>query len=181
MKDMNLTRLLTLTLLLLFVLPTYSKKVNKDDVRKVVQKVLTDKNHSSYKIEEIIPSLYKSDTVLYFAILDKGGFLIVSADNTAPPVLGETYYGEYNTAKMPPALHYLIERYQYSINYLKENNIEQTPEIKSQWDNYLGDNSNPKSISITEGILSSVSPLLCTIWGQESGYNYYCPDNSPAG
>jgi hypothetical protein len=178
---MNLTRLLTLTLLLLFVLPTYSKKVNKDDVLKVAQKVLTDKNHSSYKIKEIIPSLYKSDTVLYFATLDKGGFLIVSADNTAPPVLGETYYGEYNTAKMPPGLLYLIERYQYSINYLKTNNIEQTTEIKSQWDNYLGDNSNPKSISITEDILSSVSPLLCTEWDQLYGYNYYCPNNYPAG
>ncbi len=162
-------------------MPTYSKEVNKDDVRKVAQKVLADKKYSSYKIEEIIPLLYKSDTMLYFATLDKGGFLIISADNTAPPVLGETYSGEYSTSKMPLGLLYLIERYQYSINYLKTNNIEQTPEIKSQWDNYLGNKSNQKSISITEGILSSVSPLLCTEWGQQWGYNYYCPDNSPAG
>jgi hypothetical protein len=165
--------------ILCLIQPSFGKKVDEKDVLKVVEKVLKNENKDFKKIDELIPSGLENDTTIYIAKLKDGGFIIVSADDAAPPYLGGCTLGEYNPKAMPPGLLYLIEKYKYVIKSIQEDNIHATDKIKSKWKYYLDDEEpNLKSVS-TITTNSYNFPLIKTHWDQS--YNSYCPTGCPAG
>ncbi|MCF8357141.1 MAG: C10 family peptidase [Prolixibacteraceae bacterium] len=172
-----------LILLLCFVLiqPLYARKVEKEKILKVVKTVLKEKGKDSQKVKELIPLGLKSDTTIYVAALKDSGFIIISADYSAPPVLGNTFYGEYNPEVMPPGLLYLIEKYQYSIGVLRDQKIGPTDVIEKMWNEFLQDDGSSSMKSGKIVSTSTVSSMTKTEWGQSNGYNMYCPDGCLAG
>lgn len=164
--------------ILCLVQPILAKKVEKNDILKVVSKILKDENKVSKKIEELIPSGLENDTTIYIAKLKGGGFVIVSADNAATPILVINTDGDYNKEQMPSGLLYLLEKYQYSIGELRKKNVKASDKVRDKWSYYL-DNSNQASLK-SASTISSVSPMIETSWRQ-SGYNQYCPSGCSAG
>ena len=105
-----------------------------------------------------------------FAVQPKG-FVIVSADDRAKPVLG--YSTESNfTAQLPDGLMTFFDNYKAGFTQMFANNDERTAEAVADW----------TSLAET-GMLSSrkanrsVEPLLASVWNQTDLYNNMAPED----
>lgn len=137
------------------------------------------------------------EDLLHVVEYESGGFSIISGDWSVDPILGYSTTGVYDTLTMPPGLVYLIRRYQWDMESVREDTT--TMQTKSgsleedAWDKLLNafEGSNPRSGGAQQGDV-----LIQTLWGQSDGdknigditFNHFCPPkpngdagNSPAG
>lgn len=81
-----------LILLLLLIVPIYlvGKNVKKETILKVAEKVYKKDFPATQNVafEDVIVVKNETDTLYYVVSYPKEGFVIVSADSSAPPVLG---------------------------------------------------------------------------------------------
>lgn len=109
---------------------------------------------------------------LYYILNDtiNKGFVIVSADQRAWPVIGYSTQGSFDEAKQPDAFKAWIEERGKEIAYIKANNLQPEEKTISEW-NQL------KSAEITSHS-SGVEPLVKTTWDQGCYYNEQCPTDA---
>lgn len=90
------------------------------------------------------------------------GFVIVSGDDMAAPVLGYSDEGTFDADRIPDGLRYWLECYGEQMQYLR---------------------SHPASAYVPRRAESTlvVTPLLATNWNQNSPYNDQCPTFGTAG
>ena len=107
----------------------------------------------------------------YVFALQPKGFVIVSADDRAKPILG--YSTESNfTAQLPDGLMTFFDNYKAGFSQMFASNDERTAEAVTDW----------TSLAET-GMLSSrkanrsVEPLLASIWNQTDLYNNMAPED----
>jgi hypothetical protein len=132
-------------------------------------------------VETLFPLCIEGDTLVYIAKLKNKGFIIISADFSAPPILGFCADGEYNPETMPPGLLYLIDKYQKSIRQLKEDAIEPTLENAIKWNEYIPNETlNLKSINSLTDVIS-IDPFIYNNWHQGYSYDRFCPDGCKPG
>ena len=101
----------------------------------------------------------KGDAAVYvFNSADNQGFMLVSADDVAVPMLGYTDSGTFDPNNIPEPLQYWLGEYAKQIAYAKENNIK-TSEIgltfPSDW--------------------KTIQPYVKTKWGQNTPFNRFTP------
>jgi uncharacterized protein (TIGR02145 family) len=101
---------------------------------------------------------------------DKRGFIIISADQRIPSVLGYSFTGEFSIKEKGPALKEWMDHYKEQIIYVIKNKLAPDPKITDEWKNY----SNPVELKGTEQ-LTEVAPMLTTKWSQRSYCNNLCP------
>ena len=168
-----------LTLLLLLIVPIclFGKNVKKETILKVAEKVYRKDFPATQNVafDNVIVVKNETDTLYYIVSYPKDGFVIVSADSSAPPVLGNCKKGAYDPEIMPPGLLVLLERYKFSIAEIKAKKIKQSEKIKKQWEEYTDENY------LTLKSYSVGSNMISTEWGQRGGFNRFCPDECPAG
>lgn len=119
------------------------------------------------------------DVPLYyvFNINSQDGFVMVTADDAAMPVMGYATEGTFDPSIKASNFEKWMEGYKEEMRYIIENNIEATPEITEQWATLSKGiiNYNGRSIS-------SVNPLLGAIkWNQSPVWNDLCPYDNAAG
>jgi len=85
-----------------------------------------------------------SETVYFyvFGAENNEGFVIVSGDDRATPVLGYSHTNGFSADNMPPNLQWWLSEYAKQIQFAIENDIEPTAEVMQQWEQYLGTNDN---------------------------------------
>jgi hypothetical protein len=108
--------------------------------------------------------------VFYIFNLIPQGFIIVSANDAAPPVLGYSIENNYSDEVQPENFSGWIQGYADQINILNENNIAPTEGNSAQWKALLNAGTSRSSSSVT-----TVGPLLTCTWNQGAPYNYLCP------
>ena len=95
-----------------------------------------------------------------FNVSDNGGFVIVSNDDVAVPILGYSDNGSIDPDNMPDNMRAWLQGYADEIAWAKANNINvdatSTPRI----------NRAPKA---------PIAPLLSTTWNQDAPYNNWTP------
>ena len=128
---------------------------------------------AEFMITELLPNIIDNDTVFYVANF-RNSFVIISAESSAPPILGYSPNNRFDITNAPPALKYLLNCYKKEIRILRKLRANPTKEIRRKWDE-LSEGIEIKSAT------PIVSPLLQTTWGQLGGYNDLCPSNCPAG
>jgi len=131
-----------------------------------------------------------SDTLIYVAKFKNKGFLIISGDYSAPPVLGRCNESIFELDSLPGGLQYLIQRYKTEISYMREMKLEPNENTKEKWRKYL--NYKPES-SVLKSANSTQATgyyLMDTKWAQGTSYNSidktlhfnkYAPDMCVAG
>lgn len=100
------------------------------------------------------------------------GFVVVSADDVALPVLGYSEEGSLDANNIPDGLDYYLNYLSAQINYGVEQGIAQTPEIAEAWTKF-SDGAIAKANT-------AVGPLINLNWNQDYPFNYYCPTH-PSG
>ncbi|MEI6696762.1 MAG: thiol protease/hemagglutinin PrtT [Bacteroidota bacterium] len=117
--------------------------------------------------EEETPILY------IFNVNQNDGFVIISADNSATPILGYALTGNYSSENRPIAFIKLLEKYKQEIIFIISNKLIADKDIKTKWENLENGKPNEQKKST-----SSVNPLCNTTWNQSPYYNDLCPYNT---
>jgi hypothetical protein len=141
----------------------------------VAQTISVQIYNESSGLMENIPLYY------VFNVNSADGFVMVTADDAALPILGYATSGTFDPSI--EATNYLkwVEGYKEQMLYIIENNLEPTEEISAQWKNLT------RGVASGEGRNSStVNALLGTIaWNQNGGgspaWNDLCPSSSVVG
>ncbi len=101
------------------------------------------------------PSLTVGNELYVFNRADEG-FLIVSADEVAAPILGFSDSGSLDPANLPPSLRYWLEECSAQISQASAAGVE----VYSQ---------------AREADFEPIAPLMSTLWDQTKPYNNDCP------
>ncbi len=119
----------------------------------------------------VTPEINNKDT-LYYILNDtiNKGFVIVSADQRAWPILAYSTERSFNDKNQPDALTNWMDNRKKEIEYIKKNDIQPNNAIISSW----------KNLSVKGSVIetTSVDPLIKTQWGQGCYYNSKCPTDA---
>ena len=121
------------------------------------------------------------EACLYVYNIDNG-FVIVSADNRAKPILGYSSEGSFDPQNVPEGILELLNGYCNEIAAIRQHVAEPDEQLRSEWQSLTDGSYEPRR----DG--RAVSALLddetgINNWQQNNGYNYYCPadPDGPAG
>ena len=164
--------LLLLTLSGLFVM---SNPVDVKLARKVAINYLNAKKGSSidtFDLKLINTHQVEGNDALYIFALSKGGFIIVSADDEAKPVIGWSLTNPMPKTIDNPVVLGRMEWYAKQVRYAAKSKLGDKS-TKQEWQDIIDGN-------IAKGN-KAAGPLLSTLWNQEPYYNNLCPQNTPVG
>lgn len=102
------------------------------------------------------------DAYHVFNIGSGDGFVIVSASDLTPDIIGYTDEGAFDVQNMPDNMKEWLQGYADQIVYLEKNGVSSAAEAK-------GLRKAPASVK------APIAPLIETKWGQSDPYNYLCP------
>lgn len=103
------------------------------------------------------------------------GFVIVSADDCATPILGYGDGGQYDMASMPDPMVSYLQNYAEQIHYARVHQLVADEVTAAQWNNVM-----TTGMIRNDRMQSVVEPLLSSRWNQNRYYNRFCPD-APGG
>ncbi|UXX78999.1 thiol protease/hemagglutinin PrtT [Reichenbachiella carrageenanivorans] len=183
-----MTKLKILILLLLLTVTGFAKQIDEPTAKAVATNFLTGlTSNSSGRIATQNLNLVlayptastnsnarlSSPTNNPYFIYNFGetGFIIVSNEDAALPILGYSFEGTYSENKVFPQLAKWLETYKKQIRFIQANDIEPTQEVTSRWESLLKDASSSARVSET----NSVDPLIETKWDQSPYVNAKCP------
>lgn len=96
-----------------------------------------------------------NETPLYYVFENKqSGFVIISADDVAVPVLGYADSGRWDAGTMPPDMKWWLEQYGREIESAAATTVSTAPAAVSR---------------------EYIAPLVKTLWDQDAPYNDMCP------
>jgi hypothetical protein len=128
-------------------------------------------NRKNFQFTSVKATVENNDT-LYYILNDtiNKGFVIVSADKRAWPILAYSTEGSLNEKKQPDAFAAWMENRKQEIELIRKNNLKPDEKTSEYWNQLI-----LKSATLET---TSVEPLLKTKWDQGCFYNELCPSDS---
>ena len=166
--------------LALFVGQALASPVGVEQARHLGMKYV--QSHSAKQVATL-DLAYTQKTVsginaLYVFNFDQG-YVIVSADDVAYPILsfgeGETF----DVNNIPDGLAYYLRYYARQIEFAVANGFTAEAEVAARWQHVMRDGFENDNRSTR----ADISPLITTNWNQDNPYNLMCPTayNGPGG
>ena len=116
--------------------------------------------------------LYNEVVVYYQFDMMPEGWILVSADDAAYPVLAYSPTGRFEAENMPVNTAAWLNQYEKKLEEITLTRMEATPEIAQAWGELLKTpDDNQDFLKKTRG----VAPFLTTTWNQGRYYNDMCP------
>jgi hypothetical protein len=112
-----------------------------------------------------------------FNINSNSGFVIVSAEDAAHPILGYSYYGAYVIPKNNNNVDWWMNCRKQEIEMARTNGLIATSDIANEWIVY----SNNTILKSSHRFIESVLPLVKSTWDQPNPYDAMCPGGSVTG
>ncbi|MDP8269448.1 MAG: C10 family peptidase, partial [Candidatus Tenebribacter davisii] len=164
---------LILTFVLFIPSIIYSAVVTQTTAEQVALNLYTERNEralSDFKIIETFVEQENANNIYYIFNFDKTGFVIVSADDIAVPILGYVFEHNYTTENHPPQFDAMLASFKEQILYARENDLSPAQETVDKWNRLkvTADIFVPENVRV-------VLPLLSTTWNQGQYYNESCP------
>ena len=152
-------------LTVLFTGISFGEHVNILDISLGVNNFLDSKNRlQSHQISNI-ETVYNEENVLFHLFnLNPQGFILISADNRAIPILGWSFENNFTLNDVPSNVNWLITKFKTQINAIIEENQPRSPDIQAEWDQLISGNFNREDTR-------DVSPLLSSQFDQSGGWN----------
>lgn len=134
----------------------------------------------AYTPGPLVRSIQKSsaarESLLYiFSINKDEGFIIVSADDLAIPILAYSFESNLDPAHLPINYQKWIEGYKNQIRHIKAKALNAPKETEDKWEILMAGRSTGRSKST-----SAVEPLVRTQWNQSPHINALCPYDAKA-
>ena len=169
-------RLIVLLPFLVFSLFVFSQEVSKEEAMHIGERFYKHKamafsigkSDIVVNSEYLIKSLSGKESIYVFNYSD-GGFVLVSADRRAAPVLAYSFESEFDIDNIAPATQLWIDKYLEQYDLIVENDVVADERMVQMWDEIRdGSLLDTKSVK-------GVDKLIETRWNQNSPYNYFCP------
>lgn len=160
-------KLTTLLLSLLFVSFAFGKSVSFETASQVANNYFalhSGKTNLSYA--NSFSKSYNGITTYYVFNYTGGGFVVVSADDAATPILAQSNEGFIETEITNPSTQYWFDCYSKEIAHIVASGMKITESL-SEWNKILNNEMDAP--------LLDVGPLCTTLWDQGQWYNFYCP------
>ncbi len=138
---------------------------------KFVKANFEQKQNSSLELAYTVNSDSGIPCFYVFNVSDYG-FVLVSADDCARPILGYSENGAFDINTIAPGFGFMMEEYKNAISYGIEKNAVATVEIAAEW------KSLENVGKLKPEMKGGVEPLCTTKWNQTWPYNAYCPETS---
>ena len=156
------------------MLPMFAKHVDVETAQQVARN-FWELNVAKSDGVAFIDVTSQTEFSNFYIFNTNGGFVIVSSDDIAYPVLGYSDEGSFNTSNIGINTLDWLRGYQRHIQYGIDNNIKATDEISEMW--YKLQNG----IAMQQRDNRAVSALISTKWDQGVPYNNLCPQDNSAG
>lgn len=172
----NLLLFFVFSLLSFFI---FGKPVSIDKAEVVAKNIYYERASLNYNIDyqslslELTHTEFSGETATYYifnTISKPEGYVIISADDDAFPVIAYSFEGNFNKEKQSPELlDWLINR-EKEIAWIIEKKLQADKTINDEW----------KRLSIQPILrgFRAVSPLITSKWGQGKYYNRDCPQDA---
>ncbi len=168
-----------------FVGKVFSQAVSLETAKMVANNVYTQvtgmqKNAVTLTLysDKTISNTHKSiNQEVYYYIFNTSdsGFVIVSGDKRAIPVLAYSTEGNFDTTDMPDNIKWWFSTYEDQIDIAKSHSAVASIDLQQQWDECILN----QPLKNRKGT-AAVSALCFTKWGQGSPYNKFCPYDTAA-
>lgn len=164
--------ILTFLLLPLFSILLIAKDVTFKTASQVALNIFSEKSglaKNSIEIKDVIP--VESEGIILYRIFNfrPTGYIIVTADDNAMPIIGYGLNTNFSFDTAPPTLICLHNEYKQEMEYVIKNKLKADNNISANWEK-LSKNNYVSLKSYTIGTY-----LLATNWNQTSPYNNSCP------
>lgn len=116
------------------------------------------------------PDLRSGGVEAYYYVFNNGssdGYIIISGDDRAYPILGYSISGNFSYETVPDNMKWWLQGYVDQIRYACAKGIEQDAEIKEQWQTLIQGAKLP--------VLRSQELLSTAKWDQNMPFNNKCP------
>ncbi len=174
-------KLIFLNLLFVFILiSAFAEKIDVEYAQKIAKNIYFERisqineiDYNNINLSLVYTKVYNNEPIYYvFNVNENDGFVIISADNSAKPIIGYSLNGIYDINNIPPSFAFFMETKTDQLKFLKDNNLKASVEISKKW----GDLENVTTKNLKD--IKTIIPLLLTIWGQSGFYNHACPQET---
>ena len=164
-----------LAIILLAFNSLFANPVDVDRAKELGQKFVDANFEQKSSSLELV---YTANTELgepcfYVFSVSNHGFVIVSADDCAHPILGYSEESAFEADDIAPGLGDMMGIYKEAISFGMQTKATATPEIAAEWKS-LEMSGKVKPAMRGQG----VEPLCTTKWNQSWPYNKFCPEQS---
>ncbi len=150
---MKIKNLLLLTILFCFISVLFASEIDINTAKTLAKNFYFEKtnqynqktNFENLTISGEVIKISDNIPIYYVFTFNNPGFVIVSADDVLPAVLGYSFDSEFSVDEAPDSYKNFMQSYADAILHVRENDIQQTSEIFHQWNYYL--TSTPESIT----------------------------------
>jgi len=171
-----------LALLFAFVFGMEAKQISTEEATNTAAYYLRTNGAFMAKDPKITPAIVYSAAaeggsgIQYYHVFSFAGlkgFLIISADDIALPLLGYSSESDFNPTNIPWSVAKWLSGYKAEIQNAIANNFQATDAVKLEWKNVR------ENITNVVKNRAAVGALLQTKWNQSPNYNAQCPyDNT---
>ena len=178
----KLLRFMTIVLLLLVTVAAKANPVDMRQAREVGAKFISANTAMRVAADQDLQwvTTYRTanNDAAFHVFNTPKGFVIVSANDCARPILGYSEEGSFATDNVPPQMEEYLQGFVEQIQYGIDNHVVADEAIAREWE-----------LVQATGLLSeergttAVQPLLTDTWNQDCYYNNLCPtdSNGPCG
>jgi hypothetical protein len=166
-------------LLLAMVLSVFGMRANPVDMnsaRKVAVKFMNANTKTllrgSDDLQLVTTYNVSRGDAAFYVFNTPNGFVIVSADDCATPILGYSDESRFDTEDIPIQLQDYLQDFVEQIQYGIEHHLESDEVTAQQWElvRTVGYLPGQRATNVVE-------PLITSNWGQSCYYNNYCPED----
>jgi hypothetical protein len=157
----------------------FAKNIPLNKAENVAVNWVNEKANLFYSKQNISSVRYitnGNDTLFYLFEFSPKGYIVVSYDDCAIPVVMYNYNDNYSE-NMPPAVQEYFDVKKKELLLAKASNLQSSSSIKQLWDTYSEELYFFKRKTVTE----KVGPLISVKWGQGYPYNKFCPITDTSG
>ena len=170
-------KLFVIILSLLIPILSYSSDITKEQAKQYALTAFQQRVNGAQQqqlfnnisIKTIDYVIEQGDTLMAIFNFQPQGFLILSMNKVAYPVLGYSLKGNFDINDLAPEAGYLLETYAGEILHHQKTKAGASASVEQAWENIKV--KNGKSVA---GV-PVVSPLIQSKWGQGKYYNQLCP------
>ena len=149
---------------LTFSLLAVAQSVSMQEAATVAQRFLESQGKT---LESCAKTLGDTQCPTLYIFNAENGFVVVSGDKSAPPILAFSDQQLYNDSDVVPPFEMWMNHYANQIEQIKRQHIVQNQYVE-QWNDILSNAPGFRSGN-------EVEPLMLSKWDQGEYYNYYCP------
>ncbi len=145
-----------------------AKNVDLKTAKQVARNIVIERSNlkGNFELNKIN---FRNTDFYIFNINENDGYVIISNEDNAIPILGYTFSKKFETENIAPSFQWLLNTYAKQIEYIKKTKVPASKKIINQWKKYTSKDFKPTQLR------DEVGPLVTSVWNQCAYYNTLCP------